>query len=267
MADRVTLLAHRQVALVVPPRLAPSGAGLLSVRLGLDLEVVGLAPALVDEVPAQIEILLPAGGAVELYEGQFDLLVAGISALLALARAEELCDVIRHAGHYVHELSLPGGMIVRHGSFDEVSGDVHFMPVAEVRPAFVPVLDREGGIQVSVLVLGLGDQVDHSIGGLFELLVRMSRKAVSRGLEPFAHVAVLKDAAEEVAFPPSGGDTEVADGTALCSPGDAVVQRFPLVRNDDFPGKFRQGPPEATFHGHFLQRYGPGFHEPISLLS
>ena len=83
VADDAVLLADRAVGLVVLVALGPEVLRVLAAGAGLGVEIVRLAAALVDEVGGEVEVAAVAGEAVELDEGELDLLVAVVAALLA----------------------------------------------------------------------------------------------------------------------------------------------------------------------------------------
>ncbi len=79
---RLRLLAHGRVRLAVLVGLRPVVPRPLSPLPRFQIEVVGVPASLLDEVLAQAQVPLLAGRAVELDEGQLDLLVAPVAALL-----------------------------------------------------------------------------------------------------------------------------------------------------------------------------------------
>src|SRR5690606_37465423 len=103
VAHGLGLLAHRQVRLVVllvPFASAAAVAeeapevALGAATLAFALEVVRPRAAGVDQAQREIEVAALAGGAVELDEGQFDLLVAVVAALGRAAGAELAVDEV-----------------------------------------------------------------------------------------------------------------------------------------------------------------------------
>ena len=86
VADDLVLLAHGLVRLAVLVGALPVLARRLAAGVALDVEIVRLPAALVDEVGGEVELLLLAGQVVELDQRDLDLLVAADSRASAPAR-------------------------------------------------------------------------------------------------------------------------------------------------------------------------------------
>ena len=68
---------------------------------GLEVVIVRLFAAFLDEIARQLKVTLFAGGVVELEQGQLDLFVPGIAVFLVRCRAEHTGDVVSVAHHHV----------------------------------------------------------------------------------------------------------------------------------------------------------------------
>ena len=156
MADDAVLLADRAVGLVVFVAFGPEVLRVLAAGAGLGVEIVRLAAALVDEVRGEVEVAAVAGEAVELDEGELDLLVAVVAALLAGAGAEGGADVGDVALEDVEEAAAAGGEEVGDAAFEEVAEVVELVVVAEVGPALVGLAAEVPGVEVAVRAPGRG---------------------------------------------------------------------------------------------------------------
>ena len=107
------------------------------------------------------------------------------------------------------------------------------MAFGEVCPALLWRFDREICIQIAIFTLGGRDQFNHLIGGFFQPGVRLLTQRPGHRLQPFRHVAVLKDHAVEFALLSTGGDAEVLYRMTRVRLFDAVIKRIPLVGDDD----------------------------------
>ena len=107
------------------------------------------------------------------------------------------------------------------------------MAFGEVCPALLWRFDREICIQIAIFTLGGRDQFNYLVGGFFQLGVRLLAQRPGHRLQPFRHVAVLKDHAVEFALLSTGGDAEVLYRMTRVRLFDAVIKRIPLVGDDD----------------------------------
>ena len=193
---------------------------------------VAVHAAHVDKMLCQLQAVLVAGDAVQLQQRQFHLRVARI-ARLALHH-EPLIQVFRVADHHVQQRPFARSLKVRRGSLHHVAHTVQLVPLAQVRPALVPILQREPGVQIAVLVLCLRDQLDQLVGFFFQLCVREAGQGAGHRFQPLGRVAVLKDHAIEavpriLAPEHPSGVAEVGDHVAFFHTLHLIVQHLILV--------------------------------------
>src|SRR5262249_22453264 len=168
----------------------PIVGGILAALPGLDVEVVGLTAALVDEVAGEIEIAALGSKPVKLYERQLDLLVAAISALLVRTRTKPTPDMIGIASHRVEQGVLAGGLRVGHCCLDEMAGAIKLVPVAQFRPPPRRLPALEEAVEVTVGLLRLGDPRNDVVDAGIELGVGMHGERIARRLDPFGNVGI-----------------------------------------------------------------------------
>ena len=89
-------------------------------------------------------------------------------------------------------LALTGRLKIRHRAFNEVTGIVQFVPVAEIRPFARRNQDREIRIQIAIFLLRAFNRIDQFIGNSFERGVRVRRQTVRDRLQPFSGVRIPK---------------------------------------------------------------------------
>ncbi len=163
-------------------------ARLLASAGGFQVIVVRLAAALVDKIAAQFQVTALPGRAVELNEGQLDLLVAGIAGNLAFAGPEHPGKQVGVAANRVQQRPFAGRFGVGDAGLDQVSGAVELMPVAQVREAFVRFNGGEMGVEVAVRLLGRCDQGRDVVEPLFQFRVRVRGQGIACGFHPFGDV-------------------------------------------------------------------------------
>ena len=139
-----------------------------------------------------------AGQAVELDEGELDLLVAVVAALLAGVGAEGGADVGDIALEDVEEAAAAGGEEVGDAAFEEVAEVVELVVVAEVGPALVGLAAEIPGVEVAVGRLGAGEVVGDRLDLRLDVGVAAVGEGVGGGLDPLADVGVPEDLDGEV---------------------------------------------------------------------
>ena len=139
-----------------------------------------------------------AGQAVELDEGELDLLVAVVAALLAGAGAEGGADVGDVALEDVEEAAAAGGEEVGDAAFEEVAEVVELVVVAEVGPALVGLAAEVPGVEIAVGRLGAGEVVGDRLDLRLDVGVAAVGEGVGGGLDPLADVGVPEDLDGEV---------------------------------------------------------------------
>ena len=238
VADRLALLGHRQVVLHV--------AGV--VEVGLQVAAVGLA-ALVQEELRQFQVATLPGGAVQLGQADFDLLVARHVA--QLAGPEHAVDQFRAANRHLQKGALAGGLVVGHGRLVQVSDVVQLVVHLQVRPAreAFPLgvhrrrVDGARGVQVAVLLLGARDLGDQPVEVGVELGIGMQVQRVGCPLHHLEDVGVVEEDALVRPLHEAGRLGEIVDAPGLLALAE-------VVRDGDLAvgGEARQ--PEAVVEGH-----------------
>ncbi len=119
-----------------------------------------------------------------------------------------------------------------------MSRTVKLVTLQKVCPPLIPVFYGKVCIQVAVLVLGGGNNVNKGIGSLFKLSVGKHRKDVPNRFKPFSRVAVLKDhAVKTVASVLSaqcrGRVYEILYNVALLRPLRFVAENIVLIGNNN----------------------------------
>src|SRR5205814_2559356 len=89
---------------------------------GFQVKVIRLAATFIDEVLAEVQVVLLAGDTRQLDERQLDLFVAAVATLLPGAAAENRIDVVGVAAHHVEERALARRLIMGDAGFDEMPG-------------------------------------------------------------------------------------------------------------------------------------------------
>jgi len=146
----------------------------------LEVEVERLPPARVDQATAELEVAPLPRHPVQLDERQLDLLVAVVAALAIAARAELAVDQVGEPGHDVEHRPLAGGLVVRDGALDQVSGAVQLVGVPQAGEPLPRLDHREVHVQVTVVLLRAREERDRLVHGRLQVRVRRPGRAHQR---------------------------------------------------------------------------------------
>ncbi len=128
VADGFVLLPYWFVDLVVILVALPK-VGVAAALSFFQGEVERFLASFIEEVERLVEILLVAGGLVELDQGQLDLLVAGVAVHLVFLWPEGLADVVGVTAEAIQEISFAGRVVVGDGRFHKMPGAVKLVVV------------------------------------------------------------------------------------------------------------------------------------------
>ena len=201
--------------------------------------------ALIHKIFCQLQMFLILSNGIQADKSHFQDFMAGIALHFSGFRTKISVYQIHIADDSVEEFVLTGSFIIRHSAFCHMSQAVHFVVVPQVCPTFIQPVDNIVCIQVTIGLLGGADQVDNFIGRFFKLRIRMGHEGIGYGFQPFKAVAVLENAAVEIALFQPRGYPEVFNPVAGFRIRQAVVQRFPLIRNNFLSGKLHIASPEG----------------------
>ena len=144
------------------------------------------AAAPLHEEARQFEIAFPAGHAVQLHEGHLDLRVP-VHELTA-TRPELLPEALDDAVHDAQEAVVPEAALPGHGGLRKMPGHVQLVApfeVAELASRQVGLVVR---VEVAVLALRPGDELDGRFGQGAKRLIRSLVELPADGLEPLVDV-------------------------------------------------------------------------------
>ncbi len=103
------------------------------------------------------------------------------------------------------------------------------MTFGEVGPAFIRGFHREVSIEIAIFTLRCGHQFNDFIGRFLKFRIGFLTQRPGNGLQPFRHVAILKNHPVKLTILQTCGDTEILyrmAGFRLCN---AVIERIPLI--------------------------------------
>ena len=190
MPHHARLLADGNVRLIVFVGPRPVARRVVATRQRLLGEVMRLATPFVDEIGREIEAAAVARQAIELDEREFDFLVTRVAALLSGTAAEDACDVIDVALHHVEQPPPPGCAKISDRAFEQMSGVVELVVVAEVRPALFRLAAVVPAVEIAVGRLGSRKIVDDRVDLPLDVGIAPVGKGVARRLDPLAHVRI-----------------------------------------------------------------------------
>ncbi|MNC12620.1 hypothetical protein D3C75_603440 [compost metagenome] len=235
VADCRRLFRQRLMRLAVgfilhhPRRAVGVPVGGLAAFFIFDIVEVRLRSALLDEVFHQRQIAGLLRDIKQAHQRQLDFRVAGIAMQLLLTRPKNAVDMVGQRADHLQQTPFAGALEVRHARFNHVPGAVELMAFRQVRPALARGFDREVSIQITIVALGGGHQLNHLVGGFFQFGIGFLAQGPGHRLQPFCYVAILKDHPVEFAALQSRCNAEVGDSVARLGLGDAVVQGIPLI--------------------------------------
>src|SRR5580698_10790813 len=160
MPHDTRLFADGNMRLAVLIGSSPVARRIVTARERLFGEIVRLAASFVDEIGGEIQTAPIAGQSVKLDQGELDLLMPGITALLSRTAAKCCGDVINVTLHDVEHLASSGGAEVGDGAFEQVPRIIEFVVVAQVRPTLLGLAPVVPAVEIAVGRLGAREIVD-----------------------------------------------------------------------------------------------------------
>jgi hypothetical protein len=144
--------------------------------------------ALFKEKPAEVEVALVAGGAVEFHQSQLDSLMA--IDIVAFVRAKRLVDVVGEAFRRIEGFGFAGELVVCHGELEEVAGVVHLVVEPEVGPLVFRLLGGEITDQIAILLLRGDDAVEDALDAPVQGRVVAMAERVARAFKRLVDVGI-----------------------------------------------------------------------------
>ena len=181
------------------------------------------APSLVQEECRQIEMTPLAGLAVQLDQRHLDLRVAVGRG--APAWPEHGVDTVDEAPGDGEQPIVAGGAPIGDGCLDQMPGAVELVAVGEVRPASARLGDRVVGVEVAVVPLGRGHQLDQRLAARTQLVARRAGDLERGRLQPLVDIGVHEHTPTEPARLAPGGDAEIVEVPGRLQHAEAVRQR------------------------------------------
>src|SRR5690606_10902890 len=96
-----------------------------------------------------------------------------IAPKLARLCAENGVDMIRKAGYDVQQLSFPRRPVVGHARLDHMARAIELMAFRQIAPSSSRLFKRIVSIEVAILLLSLGDDLDHFVCRALQLGIRL----------------------------------------------------------------------------------------------
>jgi len=213
VADRLTLFQYGDVVLAV-------GA--------VEFTAAAFFAADVEQEAGGLEILFFTGDAVEFCQPHFDHLMAG--GKLNPAGAESGANEVGALEGHIEEVALAGGLEMGGRGFVEMAHVVQFVAHMEFRPAALaaPLLQiggvvGAGGIEITILLLGGGDEGDQAVQIGRQFFVLLHAEGVGGAFDDLVDIAVIEGVAALLpALERSPGNGKVGDAAGLFGLGEGV---------------------------------------------
>src|SRR5215218_4972785 len=123
------LFPQGYVRLAILVRFRPEFARIVTPFASLNVEVIRLRAALVDEIFRKIEVARFAGRLIQPDQSKLYLGMAAIAAPLPLLWTELLINVINITAEHIQQFSFARRLIIGNCTFHQMSGVVEFVPV------------------------------------------------------------------------------------------------------------------------------------------
>src|SRR5215469_13860651 len=123
--------------------------------------------------------------------------MAAIAAPFALFPPENCINVIHIAADRIKQGPLTRRLEVGDRRLDEMTSAIEFMPITQIRPAFLRLDLRKPHIEVAVGLLNTGNERNDLVHLLFERWVWMRRQAITRRLQPFGDFRFPEDVGDD----------------------------------------------------------------------
>ena len=132
-----------------------------------------LRATLLNKVIHQRQIARLLSNFVQTHQRQFDLRMPWVAVQLSFTGAEDRIDMIRQAADHLQQTAFPGALKISHPRLNHMPGAIELMAFGQVGPTVLRRFDREIGVEITIVTLGCGDQLDHLIGGLLQFRIRL----------------------------------------------------------------------------------------------
>ena len=202
-------------------------------------QIIGLGSPHCQKVPGQICIGFLSGHAIQLHQGQFNLLMARTASVLSLFRAKDLTDQICQAAGYGQDFLLACSLVIGHRRFDQVAGAVKLMAFHQILPFALRMADSVIGVQITVRFLGPANEVDQIICRGFVLLCSAACQTECQRFQPFVGVRITEHNAPAFFLRFPGSHPEILHAVGLFHLRKPVVENFPLVGHQLFRNHVR----------------------------
>ena len=148
-----------------------------------------MPPPLLHKPPAQLQISLFTGVAIQLYQRQLDFLMPGGEKGGRLFVLEYPLDIIGIPAHQPEEFLLAGGVGVSHRRLKQMPGAVQLV----IRPAGkarLRLTSGEIGVEIPVRVLMVRYAIHQFVHRRLQLGIRLLFQEESSGFHPLGHVGI-----------------------------------------------------------------------------
>ena len=155
-------------------------------------------PALVDKVPAQVQVATFLGDVIKAKEGQLDLRVAAVATNLTWLATETRRNVVGKTLRNSQEPVLSGRFEMNHRCFDQVSGAIELVQVSKVLESMLRAPGKDVAVDIAIRLLRPLEQADNLLNTRLQSRVARLLQACRCGFQPFREVGVPKDAAAPI---------------------------------------------------------------------
>ena len=131
-----------------------------------------LLPARIDEMLRQAQMLIISGHTIEPHQCQLDFLVPVIAVFLARLGTEHRVDMVDISQEHIEHRTLASSLEIRDGGFQQMTGAIQFMIVAQVREASLWLNRLVIRVEIPISHLRGTHQFDHLINPFFQRRIR-----------------------------------------------------------------------------------------------
>lgn len=155
-----------------------------------------------------VEVFLIARHHIEAHQCHFSNLVSGNHTLLSGTFADILAYTIGITDGYIQKIPLASSLVIGHSPFHHVSQIIELVAqILHLRPALRPRpvvrmfrVHRAGRIEVSVRLLGSGNDDEHAVDIFFQFLVRVSLQGIACPFNRLIDIRIIEGEALHFIF-------------------------------------------------------------------
>ena len=170
-----------------------------------------LLTSLVNKIFCQLQMLLIFRDIIQGAEGHLCYLMAWIPGDLAVFHAKMVIDAVCIADSNIQESPFSCSLIICYCRLGHMPQTVQLMMIHKIGKSFFQTIDNIVGVQISVRLLGLSNQLNRLVCSFLQFLIWVPHQGICHCFQPLINITVLEDHALESSFLKPRSYPEVLD--------------------------------------------------------